>query len=162
MEEVINYGWLSLIPAVVAVVLAFATRNVVLSLAISLFLGIMIQVGANPWLSLQHLFSDYLFVDLATDNNPQTIVMMATVGGFVALIEKSGGARAFAKAVANSVNSKVKARLAAWLGGLSSSFPTLATASFWGPCSAPSLTVSRHPGQSCPIFWTPPPHQSVF
>ena len=38
MEEVINYGWLSLIPAVVAVVLAFATRNVVLSLAISLFL----------------------------------------------------------------------------------------------------------------------------
>ena len=100
MEEVINYGWLSLIPAVVAVVLAFATRNVVLSLAISLFLGIMIQVGANPWLSLQHLFSDYLFVDLATDNNPQTIVMMATVGGFVALIEKSGGARAFAKAVA--------------------------------------------------------------
>ena len=98
MEEVINYGWLSLIPAVVAVVLAFATRNVVLSLAISLFLGIMIQVGANPWLSLQHLFSDYLFVDLATDNNPQTIVMMATVGGFVALIEKSGGARAFPKA----------------------------------------------------------------
>ena len=161
MEEVINYGWLSLIPAVVAVVLAFATRNVVLSLAISLFLGIMIQVGANPWLSLQHLFSDYLFVDLATDNNPQTIVMMATVGGFVALIEKSGGARAFAKAVANSVNSKVKAQLAAWLGW-SSSFPTLATASFWGPCSAPSLTVSRHPGQSCPIFWTPPPHQSVF
>ena len=35
MEEVINCGWLSLIPAVVAVVLAFATRNVVLSLAIA-------------------------------------------------------------------------------------------------------------------------------
>ena len=33
---------------------------------------------------IRHLFSDYLFVDLATDNNPQTIVMMATVGGFVA------------------------------------------------------------------------------
>lgn len=48
MEEVINYGWLSLIPAVVAVVLAFATRNVVLSLAISLFLGIMIQVAPTP------------------------------------------------------------------------------------------------------------------
>ena len=128
MEEVINYGWLSLIPAVVAVVLAFATRNVVLSLAISLFLGIMIQVGANPWLSLQHLFSDYLFVDLATDNNPQTIVMMATVGGFVALIEKSGGARAFAKAVANSVNSKVKAQLAAWLGGLAIFFSTFMAA----------------------------------
>ena len=94
-EEILNYGWLSLVPAVVAVVLAFATRNVVLSLFISLFLGILIQFGANPWISLQHLFSDYLFVDLATENNPQTIVMMISVGGFVALIEKSGGARAF-------------------------------------------------------------------
>ena len=137
MEEVINYGWLSLIPAVVAVVLAFATRNVVLSLAISLFLGIMIQVGANPWLSLQHLFSDYLFVDLATDNNPQTIVMMATVGGFVALIEKSGGARAFAKAVANSVNSKVKAQLAAWLGGLAIFFSDSGNSLILGPMFRP-------------------------
>ena len=137
MEEVINYGWLSLIPAVVAVVLAFATRNVVLSLAISLFLGIMIQVGANPWLSLQHLFSDYLFVDLATDNNPQTIVMMATVGGFVALIEKSGGARAFAKAVANSVNSKVKAQLAAWLGGLVIFFSDSGNSLILGPMFRP-------------------------
>lgn len=162
MEEVINYGWLSLIPAVVAVVLAFATLQRSALPGNQPVLGIMIQVGANPWLSLQHLFSDYLFVDLATDNNPQTIVMMADRGRLVALIEKSGGARAFAKAVANSVNSKVKAQLAAWLGGLVTSFPTLATASFWGPCSAPSLTVSRHPGQSCPIFWTPPPHQSVF
>ena len=137
MEEVINYGWLSLIPAVVAVVLAFATRNVVLSLAISLFLGIMIQVGANPWLSLQHLFSDYLFVDLATDNNPQTIVMMATVGGFVALIEKSSGARAFAKAVANSVNSKVKAQLAAWLGGLVIFFSDSGNSLILGPMFRP-------------------------
>lgn len=137
MEEVINYGWLSLIPAVVAVVLAFATRNVVLSLAISLFLGIMIQVGANPWLSLQHLFSDYLFVDLATDNNPQTIVMMATVGGFVALIEKSGGARAFAKAMANSVNSKVKAQLAAWLGGLVIFFSDSGNSLILGPMFRP-------------------------
>mgnify|MGYP000329201303 CR=1 FL=1 len=137
MEEVINYGWLSLIPAVVAVMLAFATRNVVLSLAISLFLGIMIQEGANPWLSLQHLFSDYLFVDLATDNNPQTIVMMATVGGFVALIEKSGGARAFAKAVANSVNSKVKAQLAAWLGGLVIFFSDSGNSLILGPMFRP-------------------------
>lgn len=89
--EVINYGWLSLIPAIVAVVLAFATRNVVLSLAISLFVGILIQVGYNPWIGLQKMFSDYLFVNMAGGSNTQTIVMMLFVGGFVALIEKSGG-----------------------------------------------------------------------
>ncbi|MEQ2456993.1 Na+/H+ antiporter NhaC family protein [Flavonifractor hominis] len=146
MEEIVNYGWLSLIPAIVAVVLAFATRNVVMSLAISLFLGIMIQVGGNPWLSLQDLFSEYLFVDLATDNNPQTIVMMISVGGFVALIEKSGGARAFAKAVANSVNSKVKAQLAAWVGGLVIFFSDSGNSLILGPMFRPifdRLKVSR-------------------
>ena len=145
-EEILNYGWLSLVPAVVAVVLAFATRNVVLSLFISLFLGILIQFGANPWISLQHLFSDYLFVDLATENNPQTIVMMISVGGFVALIEKSGGARAFARAVANSVNSRVKAQIAAWLGGLIIFFSDSGNSLILGPMFRPifdRLKVAR-------------------
>ena len=116
--EVINYGWLSLIPPIVAVVLAFATRNVVLSLFISLFTGILIQVGWNPWVGLQTLFSGYLFVDMASGNNPQTVVMMMLVGGFVALIEKSGGARAFAQMVSSKINTKVKAQIASWIGGL--------------------------------------------
>ncbi|HIY22484.1 MAG TPA: sodium:proton exchanger, partial [Candidatus Flavonifractor merdigallinarum] len=145
-EEVLNYGWLSIVPAVVAVVLAFATRNVVLSLFISLFLGILIQFGANPWVSLQHLFSDYLFVDLATENNPQTIVMMISVGGFVALIEKSGGARAFARAMANSVNSRVKAQIAAWIGGLIIFFSDSGNSLILGPMFRPifdRLKVAR-------------------
>ncbi len=135
--EVINYGWLSLIPAIVAVALAFATRNVVLSLAISLFTGILIQVGWNPWVGLQMLFSDYLFVDMASGNNPQTIVMMIMVGGFVALIEKSGGARAFAQAVSSKINSKCKAQVAAWLGGLAIFFSDSGNSLILGPIFRP-------------------------
>lgn len=63
--------------------------------------------------------------------------MMATDGGFVALIEKSGGARAFAKAVANSVNSKVKAQLAAWLGGLVIFFSDSGNSLILGPMFRP-------------------------
>ncbi len=144
--EIINYGWLSLIPAIVAVVLAFATRNVVLSLAISLFTGILIQVGWNPWAGLQMLFSDYLFVDMASGNNPQTIVMMIMVGGFVALIEKSGGARAFAQAVSSKLNTKCKAQVGAWVGGLAIFFSDSGNSLILGPIFRPifdRLKVSR-------------------
>lgn len=144
--EMINYGWLSLIPAIVAVVLAFATRNVVLSLAISLFTGILIQVGGNPWVGLQMLFSDYLFVDMASGNNPQTIVMMIMVGGFVALIEKSGGARAFAQMVSSKLNSKCKAQVGAWVGGLAIFFSDSGNSLILGPIFRPifdRLKVSR-------------------
>lgn len=137
--EVINYGWLSLIPAIVAVVLAFATRNVVLSLAISLFVGVLIQVGYNPWIGLQKMFSDYLFVNMAGGSNTQTIVMMLFVGGFVALIEKSGGARAFAQAVSHKINSKVKGQVAAWLGGLAIFFSDSGNSLILGPIFRPIM-----------------------
>ena len=108
------------------------------------FLGLLVSMAGSISEDLiveidgrREAFSDYLFVDLATDNNPQTIVMMATVGGFVALIEKSGGARAFAKAVANSVNSKVKAQLAAWLGGLVIFFSDSGNSLILGPMFRP-------------------------
>ena len=57
MEEVVNYGILSLIPAILAVGLAFWTKNVVLSLIISLFVGTLIIASWNPWIAMQDMFS---------------------------------------------------------------------------------------------------------
>ena len=118
MEEVVNYGILSLVPAILAVVLAFWTKNVVLSLIISLFTGALIIASWNPWIGMQDMFSNYLFVNITDSGNAQTIIMMSFVGGFVALLEKSGGARAFAQAIANKVRGKSTAQGCAWLGGL--------------------------------------------
>lgn len=110
MEDVINYGVLSLIPAILAVVLAFWTKNVVLSLIISLFTGALIIASWNPWIAMQDMFSNYLFVNITDSGNAQTVIMMSFVGGFVALLEKSGGARAFASAIAKKVKSKSTAQ----------------------------------------------------
>ena len=117
MEEVVNYGILSLVPAILAVVLAFWTKNVVLSLIISLFTGALIIASWNPWIGMQDMFSNYLFVNITDSGNAQTIIMMSFVGGFVALLEKSGGARAFAQAIANKVRGKSTAQGCAWLSG---------------------------------------------
>lgn len=89
-EEIVSYGVLSLIPAILAVVLAFWTKNVIISLMASLFVGCLITAGWNPWNAMQVMFSDHLFVDMTGSSNAQTIIMMSFVGGFVALIEATG------------------------------------------------------------------------
>ena len=109
-EEIVSYGVLSLIPAILAVVLAFWTKNVIISLMASLFVGCLITAGWNPWNAMQVMFSDHLFVDMTGSSNAQTIIMMSLVGGFVALIEATGGAKAFAAAIANKVHRRSTAQ----------------------------------------------------
>ena len=146
MEEVVNYGILSLIPAILAVGLAFWTKNVVLSLIISLFVGTLIIASWNPWIAMQDMFSNYLFVNITDSGNAQTIIMMSFVGGFVALLEKSGGARAFASAIARKVKSKSTAQVCGWLGGLAIFFSDSGNSLILGPIFRPifdRLKVSR-------------------
>ena len=142
----INFGIWSLIPPILAVALAFLTKNVILSLFVSLFSGCLILAYGNPWTALQTTFSDYLFVDMTSGSNAQTIVLMAVIGGFVALVEKSGGARAFARAISNKLTKPVSAQIACWLGGLAIYFSDSGNSLILGPIFRPvfdKLKVSR-------------------
>ena len=142
----INFGIWSLIPPILAVALAFLTKNVILSLFISLFSGCLILACGNPWTALQTTFSDYLFVDMTSGSNAQTIVLMAVIGGFVALVEKSGGARAFARAISNKLTKPVSAQIACWMGGLAIYFYDSGNSLILGPIFRPvfdKLKVSR-------------------
>lgn len=146
MEEVVYYGILSLIPAILAVVLAFWTKNVIVSLAISLFSGCLIIANWNPWIAMQDMFSAHLFVDFTGSSNAQTIIMMSFVGGFVALMDQSGGAKAFAGAIAKKVKSRAAAQVATWAGGLAIFFSDSGNSLILGPIFKPvydRLKVSR-------------------
>ena len=146
MEEVVNYGILSLIPAILAVGLAFWTKNVILSLLAALYAGCLVASMGNPWTAMQTMFSEHLFVDLTGSSNAQTIIMMSFVGGFVALIEATGGAKAFANAIAKKVHSKATAQIANWVGGIVIFFSDSGNSLILGPIFKPvmdRLNVSR-------------------
>lgn len=141
-----SYGVLSLLPPLVAVVLAIKSRNVIFSLFCGGFMGALILCTGNPLAAVKSMIGDYFFIQLTDSYNAGVIVLVVFIGGFIKLMEKSGGAQAFAKGVHKVINTKLKAQLCAWLGGILIFFSDLGTPLLVGPVFRPlfdKLKVSR-------------------
>lgn len=141
-----DYGWLSLLPPIVAVVMAIKSRNVILSLFCGGFVGTMIFCMGNPFQAVKSMIGDYFFVQLTDSYNAGVIVLVIFIGGFIKLMEKSGGAQAFSKFVYRFVNTKLKAQMCAWAGGILIFFSDLGTPLLVGPVFRPlfdKLKISR-------------------
>ncbi|MFD2830770.1 Na+/H+ antiporter NhaC family protein [Corticicoccus populi] len=128
-----DWGFWSVLPAIIAIVLAFATRNVIFSLFVGAFSGILILSLGNPLDAIRTLIGDYFFVQLSDGYNAGVIVLLLFIGGFVTLMEKSGGGRAFAGSATKFLNTRVKAQMGTWFGGIIIFFSDLGTPLIVGP-----------------------------
>lgn len=144
--QFMDYSFLSLLPPIVAVVMAIKSKNVILSLFCGGFVGALIFAGGNPFLATKSMIGDYFFVQLTDSYNAGVIVLVIFIGGFIKLMEKSGGAQAFGKSVYKYVNTGLKAQLCAWFGGILIFFSDLGTPLLVGPVFRPlfdKLKISR-------------------
>ncbi|GHI00402.1 sodium/hydrogen exchanger [Neobacillus kokaensis] len=128
-----HLGWVSLIPPILAIVAALITKNVIISLFLGTFSGVLILASGMPLSATKTIIGDYLFVQLTDSYNAGVLVLLVFIGGFVALMEKSGGAAAFADKVLRFLNTKAKTQLAAWFGGIIIFFSDLGTPLLVGP-----------------------------
>lgn len=147
----IRLGALTLLPPVVAIVLAFITKNVV----ISLFLGVLVGCfllnlnGFNIFMALFYSFLDlvrYILNSLADPWNAGIILQCLTIGGLIALITKMGGTKAVAKALAKKAKGPISAQVITWFLGLLVFFDDYANSLIVGPIMKPvtdSMKVSR-------------------
>lgn len=138
-----TYGILSIIPIILTIGLAVKTRNVIVALATGLFTGTLILSGGNPIAATTSMVGDYLFMQLQDSYNAGIIILLVFIGGFVTLIEQSGGAEAFARKVAGLVNNRCKAQVAAWIGGIAVFFSELGTPLIVGPIFLPLFQKLR-------------------
>lgn len=133
MEGNVYYGFLSLLPALIAIVLSIATKNIIISLLTAVYIGALIINSFNPFIALISMISDFMYVKIAEESNAQTIFMMAIIGGFVALLTSTGAANSFAKNMTHRLNTRKKGEFATWLGGLVIWFTDTGNALILGP-----------------------------
>lgn len=128
-----HMGWVSLVPPVVAVILAVITKNVIISLFSGVYVGVLILVGGRPLEATMETIGNFLFPQVADSYNAAVLVLLFFIGGFVALMEKSGGGAALASSAIKYINSKAKAQISAWFGGIIIFFSDLGTPLIVGP-----------------------------
>ena len=109
---------MSLIPSLMAIGLAVATKNVIFSILCGCFAGVLLLASGNPFLAVKMLVGDFFFKQVQDSYNAGNIVLIIFIGGFIKLLENGGGAQSFAKYVHKVVDTPLKAQLGAWLGGI--------------------------------------------
>jgi len=144
--EATDYGFLSIVPIIVTLGIAVWTQNVIIGLFSGVFTGVILLNGFNPIMTLSLLVSDYFVPQMLSPGNSGILVLMCFIGGFVALVERSGGAVAFATKMTNIITSRFKAQIAAWMTGIMIFFSDLGTPLIVGPIYRPitdKLKISR-------------------
>lgn len=139
-------GPLSLLPVLVTLGLALASRNVILGLFAGVCTGVLQLGGAAPWRLLPTVIGEHLVPQVTDSYNAGVLVLLVFIGGFVALVERSGGAAAFARAFAHRLHSGARVQLGAWAGGIAIFFSDLGTPLIVGPVFRPladRLRLSR-------------------
>jgi Na+/H+ antiporter NhaC len=139
----VTHGILSIVPPVLALVLAIATRNVILSLGVGVFLGMTIAAGFDPLAGLLDFFELGVMAQLADAANSQVVILIVVIGGFVHLLDRSGGMASFARQMTRYVDTPAKAQLSVWLTGLGIFFTDSGNPLILGPLFRPIFTGLR-------------------
>lgn len=141
-----NYGIISIIPPILAILLALKTKNIIISLFFGLYFGAIALADWNPIAAFANLIPDFIYAQVAGDSNMQSITNLCIIGGFTSLITASGGAAAFAKKTAKLIKKKRAAETSMWLGGLFIWFTDSGNSLLVGPIFQPiaeKFKVSR-------------------
>lgn len=88
---------LSLLPALVAVVLALVLRQVLVALAVALWLGATVVYGLDPLVGALRTVDWYLADSIGGSSHPLIIVFTLLLGGIINVIRHSGGAAGLAQ-----------------------------------------------------------------
>jgi Na+/H+ antiporter NhaC len=130
-------SFLSLLPVLVTLVVAITVRNVLVGLFSGVLVGVALIADTSLLLFLPALVKEHIVPEVADSYNASVLVLLIFIGGFVKLIEFSGGGTAFARTAAHWVANKARVQLASWLGGIMIFFSDLGTPLIVGPVFQP-------------------------
>lgn len=150
-DNAVRFGILTLLPPLVAIALAFITKETILSLFIGVFVG-EFMVSVNDLNIVSSAINAFLAMGsqiiscMADPWNAGIILQCLLIGGIIQLVTKMGGAKALADEFAKRADTPRKAQLFTELLGLCVFFDDYANSLIVGPIMRPvmdKLHVSR-------------------
>lgn len=111
-------GILSLLPPILAIILALTLREVLLALFSGVWLGAIFLHGYNPISGLMHALDTYLINALNDSSHVAIIMFSLTLGGMVGVISKSGGTQGIVEKISHWANHPRGGQIATWLMGV--------------------------------------------
>ena len=148
-EATPDVGWLSILPALLAIVAALAFRQVIIALFLGVWVGAWIATG-DPLLGwatgLFATIQTYILDALADDDHAAIILFSMMIGGTVGLIQKNGGTAAIVASVTRWARTAGRGQLATAVLGVLVFFDDYANTLIVGGTMRPitdRLRVSR-------------------
>lgn len=111
------FGFLSIIPPLVAIGLAIITRRVLISLFFSIWVGGLIFNGGDPFAAVGTTFT--WMKDVMTDSwNARFLVLTSLLGVGAAFMYKVGGSMALTRALEKQITNRRRSQLFTWVLGI--------------------------------------------
>ena len=113
-----SYGWLSVLPPLLAIFLAIKTKHVYISLIVGIWLGWTIIQGWNPLSGLFQTINALVAV-FKDEDNTRVILFSAMIGAIITFTQYSGGMKGFVNWIVGKglVRTRKSAGLLAWFLG---------------------------------------------
>ncbi len=112
-------GWLSILPPLLAIVLAIWSKQVILSLFAGIWMGFFVLNGFHPLVGLTAGLEGVIAV-FGDAGDARVLVFTLLIGSLIATIEESGGVRGFVHFLESRrfVHNGFRAQWLAWLTGI--------------------------------------------
>lgn len=112
-----NTIW-SLLPPLIAIILALITKEVYSSLFVGILTGGLLFAGFNVSVAMKHIFVDGMIGQLSDSWNVGILVFLVILGSMVMLMNRAGGSAAFGKWAVKHVKTKRGAQFATIILGV--------------------------------------------
>ncbi len=114
-------GWVSVLPAIMAIVIALTLRNVIPALLLGLWIGATALQSftlKGAGLGLLDTFQVFVRGALADSDRASIVLFTMMIGGMVGIITRNGGMASIVRSIVSRAKTAVGGQVAVWLMGL--------------------------------------------
>lgn len=146
MDVPVIPGWLSILPPLIAIILALVTKEMLLSLFTGAWAGVTAMVSYNPATGFLRTLDTHIVGTLADSGHMTILLFTFGFGGLVGIIQKNGGLAGIVSIATRYAKTRVRGQVATAAMGLFIFFDDYANSLLVGNTMRPftdKLRISR-------------------